>query len=482
MKQKSFSKKYKSLAAIMALTAATSLGSYSVTYAASSNPPQPPAMNDMQKPSGTFDPSDGSLPPGPPPDGKFGGPGMGAPGQQEESDASNLTAEQVVDGATENFDNLNLTATKTDESAFLVRLGGTTTVNNATLNKTGDSSSADNSNFTGQNAIFLSSQSTATLTNSKLNSDADGANAVFSTGKNSVVNVENVTIHTKNNSSRGLDATYGGTINAKNVDITTEGAHCGALATDRGEGNVIVDTAKISTSGDGSPCVYSTGNIQLTNGTGVATGSEIAVVEGKNSITLNNSVLTGYKKHGVMLYQSFSGDAGVGEATFTAKDSTLSNQSDGPMFYITNTTATANLENTKLLQSGDTLVNVTSGQWGKEGSNGGDFTLNATNQTLSGKVLANNISDVTLNLKDKSTFTGSINEEKTAKSANISLSKDSTWNVTANSYVTKITDADSSFKNINSNGHYIYYDKSSNANLNSKTIKLKNGGYLTPAK
>lgn len=470
MKQKSFSKKYKALAAVMAITA--SLGaSYNTSYAAESA--QPPTALSQQAP---IDPSDGTLLPGPPPDGNF-------PSQQQESDASNLTAEQTVDGATENFDGLDLKATKTDESAFLVRLGGTASVTNSTLSKTGDSSNADDSNFSGKNAVFLSSQSTAKLTNSKLYSDADGANAVFSTGKDSVVDVENVTIHTKNNSSRGLDATYGGTINAKNVDITTEGAHCGALATDRGEGNVIVDTANINTSGDGSPCIYSTGNIQLTNGTGVATGSEIAVVEGKNSITLNNVNLTGYQKHGVMLYQSFSGDAGVGEATFTAKDSTLNNKSDGPMFYITNTTATANLENTKLIQpTSNPLINVTSDRWGKIGTNGGDFTLNASNQTLHGKVLANNISNITLNLQNKSTFTGSINEEKTAKNANISLSKDSVWNVTSNSYVTKITDQDSRFKNINSNGHNIYYNKASNSNLNGKTIKLKNGGYLTPAK
>lgn len=476
MKQKAFSKKYKALATVMALTAAASLGTYNVSYAAEQT--APPAVTTMKKSNNnsTFDPSDGTLLPPPPPDGNFQAP------QTQESDASTLTAEQAVDGATEDFDGLDLKATKTDESAFLVRLGGTASVTNSTLHKTGDSSNADDSNFSGKNAVFLSSQSTAKLTNSKLYSDADGANAVFSTGKDSVVDVENVTIHTKNNSSRGLDATYGGTINAKNVDITTEGAHCGALATDRGEGNVIVDTATINTSGEGSPCIYSTGNIQLTNGTGVATGSEIAVVEGKNSITLNNADLTGYKQHGVMLYQSFSGDAGVGEATFTAKDSTLNNKSDGPMFYITNTTATANLENTKLRQSGDTLVNVTSDRWGKAGSNGGNFTLNATNQALNGKVLANSISEVTLNLQDKSTFTGSINEDKAAKSATISLSKDSVWNVTSNSYVTKITDQDSRFKNINSNGHNIYYDRASNANLNGKTFKLKNDGYLTPAK
>ena len=199
-----------------------------------------------------------------------------------------------------------------------------------------------------------------------MESDADGSNAIFSTGEKSVVTAEHIKIHTKNNSSRGLDATYGGTIKATDVEIVTEGAHCGALATDRGEGNVLVNGANIKTSGEGSPCIYSTGNIQLTNGVGEATGSEIAVVEGKNSITLNNADLTGHIKHGVMLYQSFSGDAGIGMAKFTANDSKLTNQSSGPMFYVTNTTAEASLKNTQLVQAGGskTLVQVTSDRWG----------------------------------------------------------------------------------------------------------------------
>lgn len=220
------------------------------------------------------------------------------------------------------------------------------------------------------------------------------------------------------------------------------------------------------------------GNIQLTNGKGEATGSKIAVVEGKNSITLNKVNLTGHVDHGIMLYQSFSGDAGVGEAKFSAKDSMLTNASSGPMFYVTNTTATASLDNTDLVQSGDVLANVTSGRWGTSGKNGGDFTLNAANEKLKGKILANNISKVTLNLGSKANWTGSMNEDNAAKAASVSLKKNSSWTLTADSYVTTITDEDTSFKNIKSSGHNIYYDKSSNPTLNGKSIKLSGGGRL----
>ena len=438
------------------------LGSFGTAVWAASHP-QPPAMN-----------AQGQLPPGPPPDGKFGGM------QESSNDASSLTAVKTVDGSSLNLVGQNLASTGTNENVLLVRKGGSLTLTNSRLSKTGDSSSADASNFTGQNAIILANNSNAVLENLTLTSDADGANAIFATGEKAQVTAKHIKIHTKNNSSRGLDATYGGTIHAEDVDITTEGAHCGALATDRGEGNVIVNGAKIHTSGEGSPCIYSTGNIQLTNGEGVATGSEIAVVEGKNSITLQNAKLTGHIKHGVMLYQSFSGDANVGVASFTAKDSVLNNNSSGPMFYITNTTAKAALENTTLNQNGDILVKVTSDRWGSAGKNGGDFTLNAQNQQLKGQILANNISKVTLNLGEGSTFSGTINNDNQAEAANISLTKGASWQLTADAYVTTITDEQTDFSNIVSNKHNIYYDKENNPHLNGRTINLPGGGKLKP--
>lgn len=417
----------------------------------------------------------GELPPLPHP-GSLGN------GMQEGKDVNELAAACTIDGNDKELAGLSLTAEKSDESAVLVRNGGGLMLMKGTLSKTGDSSSADASNFTGQNAIILVNNSTAILKHLELFSDADGANAVFSTGENSHITVENTKIHTKNNSSRGLDATYGGSIAAKDVEITTEGAHCGALATDRGEGTVTVTRSLLRTSGEGSPCIYSTGTITLTDSQGEATGSEIAVVEGKNSIALKNVALTGHQKHGIMLYQSFSGDAGIGEASFSAADSTLTNRSAGPMFYVTNTKATATLENTHLVQDGDVLIHVTSDRWGNTGSNGGDFTFYGKKQKLSGDVLANTISKVALHLTNQSEWRGSINKDKAAGSAAVHLSKDSTWILTADSYVTDLTNEDGMFGNIKSNGHTIYYDSQQSKALNGRTIQLSDGGNIVPMK
>ncbi|BBF43227.1 hypothetical protein lbkm_1914 [Lachnospiraceae bacterium KM106-2] len=420
-------------------------------------------------------------------------------GQQQTTNVETKGEKEFTTDATEDANQYE--SSSADVSSVVVSDGAKVSLSNANVKKTGDSSNTENSEFYGLNAALLAKEkSTLTLKGSTVNTSAAGANAVFATGTDAVVNLDTVMIHTTKDSSRGLDATYGGTINAKNVTIQTEGAHCAAVATDRGEGTVTVKKSKLNTKGEGSPCIYSTGKITAQNSTGTATGSGIAVVEGKNSITISDSKLSGaatgratggIDDAGVMIYQSFSGDAGTGTGTFTAKNSSLSilSSSDqyktAPMFFVTNTDAVINLNNTSLVFGSGVLLNATgnSGEWGTEGSNGGTVTLNATNQTLEGNITADKISTVKLTLK-KSTLAGAINSDNKAKEITVSLDKDSSWNVTKDSYVTVLTNKDKECTNIKSNGHTIYYDSSNSANswLNGETISLSDGGKITPMK
>jgi hypothetical protein len=405
------------------------------------------------------------------------------PPSTSEKDIASFTGAYNLDGKKKSSKAETITATRADENTVFLRNKATLTMIDAVLNKTGDTSDTDRSNFNGQNAIFLATgNSNAILNNSMLNSSSEGSNAIFATGSATKISVNNVKIHTTGNSSRGLDATYAGTISANNIDITTAGAHSAALATDRGEGTLAVTKAVLATSGEGSPCIYSTGNITLNEGVGIATNSECAVVEGKNSITLTNTALSGSSKRGVMLYQSFSGDANKGIARFTAKDSKLTANATGPMFYITNTTAEATLENTELSFNGNILIQATSDKWGTQDSNGGDFTFTGIHQKLTGNVLANNLSSISLNLTQNTDFSGAINPDNTAKAITINLDATSTWNITEDSYVTKLIDADQTLKNINTNGHTVYYKVTdpANAALSGQTHNFPNGGKIVP--
>ena len=106
--------------------------------------------------------------------------------------------------------------------------------------------------------------------------------------------------------------------------------------------------------------------------------------------------------------------------------------------------------------------------------------LTSRRKALTGKILANNISKVKLALTDGSSWRGSLNEDNQADSASIALDRSSSWELTANSYVTSISDKDASFANIKSNGHNIYYAASQNSALAGRTIDLPGGGKLLP--
>lgn len=153
------------------------------------------------------------------------------------------------------------------------------------------------------------------------------------------------------------------------------------------------------------------------------------------------------------------------------------------MFYVTNTKAETTLINTSLEFSSDVLVNVAGNEtnnWGTPGSNGGEYTLTAANQTLEGAVQCDEISTVLINLTDDSSYKGAVNTEKTAKSAGVNMDSTSTWELTADSYLETFTNEQGDCSNIQSNGFNIYYNAQSNAWLNGQTIELAGGGKLMP--
>ena len=272
-------------------------------------------------------------------------------------------------------------------------------------------------------------------------------------------NVKNVKITTHSDKSRGLDATYNGIINAENVIINTDGQSCAALATDRGEGHVHVKNSEINTgvsknSGRGSPLIYSTGNITCENTKGTSYVSQIACIEGKNSIELTNCDLTGYAEGnrqdgdeyvdlgGVFIYQSMSGDADVGTSTFTSKNSQLKIAEDSsvyttaPLFHITNTACVINLENTKCsFGSGVFLESSGQNQWGSEGSNGGVCELNTDNENIEGNVIVDSISSLTWNMKNTQ-YKGAVNS---TGNTTVDVGEGSTWTLTGDSSLSSLT-------------------------------------------
>ena len=367
-------------------------------------------------------------------------------------------------------------STTADENAISVSGSIKSTLSGITVNKTGDSDGGDNTSFYGTNsAIIAKDGANVTIKNVNITTNATGANGVFSYGgsattnnsssDNTTINISDSTITTSKDNSGGIMTTGGGIMNATNLTITTAGTSSAAIRSDRGGGTVIVNKGTYKTTGKGSPAIYSTADITVKNATLIATTSEGAIIEGKNSITLENVELTDtnsqlngqsttYKN--VFLYQSMSGDAATGEAVFTSKNSTITTNK-GDSFYVTNTTATINLENNKIINNDSTgnFLRIQKDSWGNSGSNGGTVILNLTNQETNGNIVVDSISKLTINLSSKSTIKGAINNSNEGE-VSLTLDKTSSITLTGNTYIKSLTNEDSTNSNINLNGYKLY--------------------------
>lgn len=422
--------------------------------------------------------SDVNTPPDAPGGEPGGGPG-GAPGGGSSSEVVYAGAEEITSEASQ--DGKTYSSTSADESALMVNTSDSVTITNATVTKTGDSDGGDNCNFYGQNAALLvKGGSTTTITGGNITSNATGANGVFcyggnggqngATGDGTTVIISDTTITTTGNGSGGIMTTGGGVTKAYNLTVTTSGASSAPIRTDRGGGTVTVDGGTYTSNGLGSPTIYSTADITVSNATLISNLSEGVCIEGLNSITLNNCDLTANntKCNGnatfydsIMIYQSMSGDASNGTSTFSMTGGSLTSK-NGHVFHVTNTSAVITLNGVKITNedSEKVLLSVCDDGW-SGGSN--VATLNASGQSLNGAMLVGDNSTLTLNLSNGSAFTGYINGNiKNASgttvstevgTVNVTLDGTSTWTLTGDSYVTSFT-GDAS--NVISNGYTLY--------------------------
>ena len=413
--------------------------------------------------------------------GQSGGPGGGGPSGGRATSYT-LGGEYTLSGKTEKSEKKTYTSDKKDVSAIYVKDGGDLTLIDPTISTTGDSSNTENSSFYGLNAaVLVTKGSKATISGGTITSTGSGANGVFAAGKGAEISLTNVKIKASGGGGHGVMATQGGKLTLKDVDIVTMRERAGAIATDRGSGSIKATGGNVVTYGNGSPGIYSTGDISATGTKFDAVGAEAAVIEGSNSITLDSCSLLARKKCGAMIYQSFSGDAEGRKGVFTMKGGSFSAK-DGPLFFVNNTTAVITLREVDVTADSGVIVNAAPGRWGRSGSNGGHVTFTAEKQVLKGDFTCDSISSLLLTLQEKSTLTGTI------RGGSLKIDAGSVWNVTADSTLAGLTDemeiAGETIKNIHGNGHTVEYDASLPANkwLKNKTYKLADGGTLTPKK
>lgn len=491
----------KLLAVILSLTLITSLAVPVLSFAAQSNnnsnkssssqqPPEKPdgQSNQGQPPSGqapagqkpSGQNSSGQTPSGEngqPPSGNLNG--KGGANTQNYDYSGTYSATLNANGKSLNLNNESASATNSSSNVGLAQNNGKLTINGTTLNKTGDDENGDNCNFYGVNSVLLSvgESSKILFANSKIDSDATGANGLFATNHGTIF-ANAFTINSSKDNSRGLDATYAGTIIANAGSISTKGAHSASIATDRGNGYISVANSSLSTSGEGSPLFYSTGTLEANKVSGISSASQIACIEGLNSLLLSNSSLESKQTsdsgdgiaNAIMVYQSTSGDADASTqqtARFQTYNSTLKSAiQDGSFFYFTNTNANVVLSKTTLDydSSSNSLINVSGNSgtknWGTVGDNGATVSFTARDQKLSGDISVDSISSLDFYILDSSEYSGATfistngnanSQAETKSPLTVNISSDSTWVVTDDCTVSNLN-AEDGAKIVDNNG------------------------------
>jgi len=433
---------------------------------AENNAPDEPPSGEMGTPPEGGAPGEG---------GGFGGstPPGGGTSDFEYTAATEITEAAELSGETYSSDTA-------DESALIVNTDADVTLTDITVSKTGSSNGGDNCNFYGLNAALLvMSGSTATITGATVTSDADGANGVFSYGGNggqngasgdgTTVIISDSTITTTGNGSGGIMTTGGGVTYANNLTVETSGGSSAPIRTDRGGGTVVVDGGSYTSNGLGSPAIYSTADITVSNATLTSNLSEGVCIEGMNSITLidcdktaNNTQCNGNATFldTIMIYQSMSGDADSGTSSFTMTGGSLTSL-NGHMFHVTNTHAIITLTDVELVNEGsDILLSVCDDGW-SGASNIAE--LNAVGQALTGTILVGDNSTLMLSLTEGSSFEGMFSGEiinskgdtisTVVGNVSVTLDETSTWTLTGDTYITEFN---GDLSQVDMNGYMLY--------------------------
>ena len=384
-----------------------------------------------------------------------GAPGQGGPDGQSQGVDSYTAVNEYIEDTT--VSNETIESTGTDENAALISSGASVTLDNDTITRTSeDSKGGDNSSFYGVGAAVLATDGTAYVKDGSVTTDAAGGAGLFAYGDGTVY-ASGTIVKTTQDTSGGVHVAGGGTLYGWDLDVETNGESSAAIRSDRGGGTMVIDGGNYVSNGVGSPAVYSTADIAVSNATLTANGSEAICIEGLNSIHLYDCDLTGNMSDldqndntwTVILYQSMSGDSEVGNSTFQMDGGSLTSENGG-VFYTTNTESTITLNNVDINYNDDNEFflqctgNTNQRGWGQSGVNGADCHFTGISQDMQGDVIWDSISDLDFYLTEGSSLTGAVVDDESYAGeggegyCNVYVSADSTWTVTGDSTVSSL--------------------------------------------
>lgn len=340
-------------------------------------------------------------------------------------------------------------STNPDENALRVENGAIAGIDGASVEKrAGDAGSLENATAFGLNAaILVHGGAQLLMVNSDVTAAALGAGGVFVyEGR---AQLQSSTVRATGDSAYALSCTQGGSIHTKETNLSTLGIDSPAIIASR-DGSVDMTGGMAATAGVDAQIIRASGRVTISGATLRANGAEAVACNG-GSVALTDCAVSGRMSDAaagtqsapycVSLYRDNMQQSE--QSAFSMIRGALS-AIRGDLFYVTNTTAGIYLEGVALtLGEGRAFLRVSGNDgsrgWGEAGKNGADCALSAKDQIISGDIVVDELSSVSVTLSGESAYTGAINTANTARAAKVTLEDDATWTLTANAYLTSFT-------------------------------------------
>lgn len=333
---------------------------------------------------------------------------------------------KIIDGSEESLMNETIESTQPNHSVICNQNGGTVTLDQNTLVKSGDSINTDGTN----SIVYTTGSSFTKIDQSDLQSTSKGSSGIVANEK-AMVYANDSAIMTSNDFSNGLEAVSSGQIIANQMDITTQGNQSAAVNVKQNDGSISLTNSILSTDGNDAPLLHANGTIEADNVSGNASHSKIAEVEGGQHLSIYNSQLSSTNNHllqneliknGIRI-QCVQDSSTKEKARIDVCNSILSTMIDeGSMFYVDG--QDTNIVLNKSLLSFDCdhvdLLHVSNG----------NVKLTGSEETMVGNITVESHAKVDMYLLDGSSYTGSTSCEEQG-TLNMNISSDSSWIVSS---------------------------------------------------
>lgn len=362
---------------------------------------------------------------------------------------------KIIDGSEESLMNETIESTQPNHSVICNQNGGTVTLDQNTLVKSGDSINTDGTN----SIVYTTGSSFTKIAQSDLQSTSKGSSGIAASEK-AMVYANDSSILTSNDSANGLEVVSSGQIIANKMDITTQGNQSAAVNVKQNDGSISLTNSILSTDGNDAPLLYANGTIEVDNVSGNASHSKIAEVEGGQHVSIYNSQLSSTNNHllqneliknGIRI-KGMQDSSTKEKARIDICNSILSTMIDeGSMFYVDGQDTSIVLNKSLLSFDCDhvNLLHVSNG----------NVKLTGSEETMLGNITVESHAKVDMYLLDGSSYTGSTSCEEQG-TLNMNISSDSSWIVSSDCKVNclniesggEIIDADGNLVTITQQG------------------------------